>query len=303
MPSSSCLGRPAGKHTGRLIAMAGVIALGIDAGSGPGLAQTKTLNHVVNLVGKQCMLTQKIGKESLLVALGIDREENLRGLEESRALFDRTLKGLRNGDTGLGLPAATEPEVLNHLGKVEELWPLLDSVVRNSIADQNVTAEDVDTIVELNMPLLQAADDTVEAYEREARDGNVSLISTLTVALNVSGRQRMLSQKMFKEYLLIAYGYEQRSNRRNLRGTIELFDRTLQELIEGDNDQGLLRAPTSEIEIRWRVVEQLWDEIRPQLEPFAKAGRPEPGAIANAAQANRLLLEELDKAVILYERL
>ncbi len=303
MSSSSFLEKPAEKRTGRLITMVCAIALGVTAGAGAGLAETKNLNHIINFAGMQRTLTQKISKESLLVALGVDREENLRNLEESRALFDRTLKGLRNGDAVLGLPPTTEPDVLDHLGKVEELWPLLETVVRNSVAGQNVTAQGIDTIVELNLPLLQAADDTVKAYERGARGGNVNLVSMLTVALDVSGQQRMLSQKMFKEYLLIAYGYEERSNRRNLRGTIKLFDRTLQSLIEGDNDQGILRAPTPEIRARLRVVERLWDEIRPQLEPFGKAGRPDPGAIAKAAQVNQLLLEELDQAVTLYERL
>ncbi len=303
MPSSSCLERPAGTHIGRLVVLVCVIALGVATGAGAGLAETKTLNHVINLAGMQRMLTQKISKESLLVALKIDREGNLRNLEESRALFDRTLKGLRNGDAVLGLQPTTEPEVLDRLGKVEELWTLLDTVVRNSVAGRNVTAGGIDTIVELNLPLLQAADDTVTAFQRGARGGNVNLVSMLTVALNVSGRQRMLSQKMFKEYLLIAYGYEERNNRRNLRGTIKNFDRTLQSLIQGDNDEGILRAPTPEIRARLRVVERLWDEIRPQLEPFAKAGRPDPGAIEKAAQANLLLLEELDHAVTLYEHL
>jgi hypothetical protein len=125
----------------------------------------------------------------------------------------------------------------------------------------------------------------------------------LTVAVNLSGRQRMLSQKMFKEYLLIAYGYEDGNNRRNLDNTIDLFDHTLEGLIKGDNDQGILRAPTPEIRAQLRVVERLWDEIRPQLEPFTKAGRPDRGAIAKVAPQNLLLLEEMNKAVSLYERL
>jgi hypothetical protein len=74
-------------------------------------------------------------------------------------------------------------------------------------------------------------------------------------------------------------------------------------LIKGDNDQGILRAPTPEIRAQLRVVERLWDEIRPQLEPFTKAGRPDRGAIAKVAPQNLLLLEEMNKAVSLYERL
>jgi hypothetical protein len=303
MPSSDCLERPAGKHTGRLVVLACVIAFGISAGAESGLAEREDLDHVMNLAGMQGMLTQKMSSESLLVALGIDREKNLRNLEKTRALFDRTLKGLRYGNAALGLSPTSDPEVLDDLGKVEELWPLLDTVVRNSVAGQNVTAEGVDTIVELNLPLLKATDDTVKAYESAARGGNINLISMLAVALDKSGQQRMLTQKMLKEYLLIAYGYEVRKNRQNLRKTIDLFDHTLQGLMNGDNDQGILRAPTPEIRTQLAIVEQLWDEFRAQLEPFGRAGKPDPDAIANVAQQNLLLLEEMSKAATMYARL
>jgi hypothetical protein len=270
-------------------------------GTAPAVAETKDYNHIVNLAGMQRMLTQKMSKESLLVALGIDREDNLQQLAESRTLFDRMLKGLRHGDALLGLPETTEPEVLDRLSKVEELWPLLQSAIRTSLARGKVSAQEVETIAELNLPLLSAMEETVSAYGRVAKKG--ALVSVLTVAINLSGRQRMLTQKMCKEVFLIAYGFDERANRRSLADSIALFDQTLQGLIYGNNDLGLLPAPTAEIKRQLRKVQGLWDAFRPLLEPVAKGGIPGTDTVAQVARQNLPLLEEMNKAVVMYEHL
>ena len=46
-------------------------------------------------------------------------------------------------------------------------------------------------------------------------------------AINLAGKQRMLTQKMSKEFLLIGLQIDQAKNLRRLRATRNLFDRTL----------------------------------------------------------------------------
>ena len=80
------------------------------------------MGTVINLAGKQRMLTQKMSKEILLIAKGIDVEANKASLEKTALLFDKTLKGLVNGDADLGLPKTTDPAILEQLGVVSSLW-------------------------------------------------------------------------------------------------------------------------------------------------------------------------------------
>ena len=47
---------------------------------------------VLNLSGKQRMLTQKMSKEAVLVALGVNKDGNLANLTATRDLFAKTLK-------------------------------------------------------------------------------------------------------------------------------------------------------------------------------------------------------------------
>ncbi|MCK4442577.1 MAG: type IV pili methyl-accepting chemotaxis transducer N-terminal domain-containing protein, partial [Sulfurovaceae bacterium] len=57
------------------------------------VTQTKQQSGtVINLAGKQRMLTQKMTKEALFIAKGIDVKENIENLKKTVSLFDKTLK-------------------------------------------------------------------------------------------------------------------------------------------------------------------------------------------------------------------
>jgi nitrate/nitrite-specific signal transduction histidine kinase len=67
---------------------------------------------VINLAGKQRMLTQKMSKEALFVTKGIDADKNKEALSKTEGLFDKTLTGLINGDKDLDLPKNENKEIV-----------------------------------------------------------------------------------------------------------------------------------------------------------------------------------------------
>ena len=87
----------------------------------PVLAADVDYSRVINLAGKQRMLTQKMSKEVGLVALEVDTAANLGNLKATHDLFDKTLKGLRNGDDSLGFPPTKKPKLVECL---DSRWPL-----------------------------------------------------------------------------------------------------------------------------------------------------------------------------------
>ena len=44
-----------------------------------------------------------------------------------------------------------------------------------------------------------------------------------STVIDVSGRQRMLAQRMSKEFLLVVKGIDVEGNQRNLQGTVDVF--------------------------------------------------------------------------------
>lgn len=276
-----------------------VLSLGWTAQ--PSLAATKQFERVLNMVDMQRMLTQKISKNVLLVALDVDRERNLRDLRSSRDLFDRMLVGLRDGDVELGLIPTTDQRVLDRLDRVDDLWVVYDAALKEGLNTGQVAQNQVDTIAELSTPLLKAVQDTVESYKEVAAGQN--LFSLIGVALDLSGRQRMLSQKMAKEFFLVAYGRDVEQNRKNLRETQDLFDATLRGLINGNPSQQLMAAPTPEIKAQLEKVERIWQQVRPALDSVARGNQADQEMIATVTRMNVALLKTMNMAVLMYENL
>lgn len=268
----------------------------------PALAGTGNIDfkHTINLAGRERMLSQKMSKELLLVALGYNKRENLRNLRYSRETFARVLKGLRFGDSDLALQAVDDPVVNAKLSRVEELWPRFEKVLEDSATRDSIPRESVVTISELRLPLLRAMHEAVNAYEEVSAKGskNFSLVDRL---VNVAGRQRMLTQKMSTEYLLIAYGHEVAANQEKLAASMAVFEKSLQALMNGDPGQGIIAAPTRRIMSQLRSVERLWQEFKPMMQAALEGRKIDQDALADMASLNVTLLTEMDNAVDMYE--
>ncbi len=270
------------------------------------LAQGPTASEygvVLNLSGRQRMLTQKMSKEILLVALDIGAKKNLMNLKSTANMFDETLRGLRDGDARLRLPPTTNADIRAQLDVIEGIWAGFKPVVDEIVANGSVTPAQIAVIAEKNLPLLKEMNNAVKMYEVDASAAGLSADPGLAVTINLSGKQRMLSQKMSKEYLLIAYGHEVEANRTSLKGTYELFDRTLLGLLDGNAELKLPGTPQPNIRAQLAKVQTIWSEFMPAM---VYATDPEivaldPDTTKLVAIKNQPLLKEMNKAVKLYE--
>lgn len=273
--------------------------------TGVSVAQSaEEFGTVINLSGKQRMLTQKMSKEVMLIALDIDKAKNLENLKNTSSLFDKTLKGLRNGDADLKLPPTSSKAILRQLDRVDKLWADFYPIVQGVINNGGVSAEQVSEIATKNPKLLKQMNKAVGAYEKEAAKSGLKATPGLATTINLSGKQRMLTQKMSKEFLLVAYDYQVDDNKLNLLETFTLFERTLQGLKVGDDTLGL--PPTSDAKILNQLdkVSALWDDAKPVFVSATSAG----GNISNSdtsliAAINLPLLKEMNAAVQMYEGL
>jgi len=256
-------------------------------------ATNQEMATVINLAGKQRMLTQKMSKEALLIAKGIDVQANKENLKNTADLFDRTLKGLIQGDTKLGLPRTADAAILAQLDKVSGLWkkfkPNIDAALNN---DTSKTI--LENIAQQNLPLLKNMNAAVQMY---AKASGSSLDPAVATTINLAGKQRMLTQKMSKELLLVANGISPDANKKALAGTTALFDRTLKGLLDGDKELSLPGTKDPAIRKQLAVVQQLWDEYKPVL---AAVDTSDAG-LAKAARLNLPLLKNMNKAVKMYE--
>jgi len=259
---------------------------------------------VLNLAGKQRMLSQKMSKEIMLVALGIDTEKNLSNLAKTSGLFDKTLKGLRNGSSELHLPPTHAKRILRQLDKVDAIWAGFYPAVKTILKNKAVTKEQVATMAKNNLPLLKEMNKAVGLYEKDAKKGGLKSAPGLAATLNLSGKQRMLTQKMSKEFLLVAYGYNVDDNKLSLLETYSLFERTLKGLRDGDETLGLPATKQPAILAQLGVVEGLWAKFKPIV---AYGADPKTTSIPKEkievlANTNLPLLKNMNKAVGMYAK-
>lgn len=73
----------------------------------------------INLAGAQRMISQRVAKEALLVAQGVEERSTV---ESSIARFEKVHNGLKRGDVELGIEAVEDPATLNQLKAVEATW-------------------------------------------------------------------------------------------------------------------------------------------------------------------------------------
>lgn len=252
---------------------------------------------VINLSGRQRMLTQKMSKEMLLIAKGVDVQANNESLKKTAALFDTTLKGLLDGDASVGLPSTGSKVIRKQLGKVGKLWNKFHVHVKGVLAGGQVP---VDKIAAENLPLLKNMNTAVRLYEKEAKKATGK---SAGVVINLAGKQRMLTQKISKEILLIALNHDVNTNKGSLRGTGSLFDRTLKGLRDGDKDLELSGTKNADIVAQLDKVAGLWKEFKPLIDSVADIDSKEVsmGILGKMAKLNLPLLKEMNKAVKMYE--
>ena len=78
------------------------------------IARQTSDSHVINLAGRQRMLSQQLSKQALLSHSAANEQERALTFEKMRAtlaLWDRSQKALQEGDSELQLPSSNSPEM------------------------------------------------------------------------------------------------------------------------------------------------------------------------------------------------
>ncbi|MCP4752669.1 MAG: hypothetical protein GY866_17420, partial [Proteobacteria bacterium] len=163
--------------------------------------QQKNDEFVINLAGRQRMLTQKMTKELLLlrsewVKNGKSAERTVKQLEHTIAVFDKTLNALiYSGDAPLNFtqdniefrhcPAAVDP-ALSQLEKVRSIWlPFAVDLV--SIIGNSADAEErIESVLKNNISLLSAMDRAVEIMQIQSEERGKLLVLSQVVGITIS---------------------------------------------------------------------------------------------------------------------
>ena len=242
---------------------------------------------IINISGKQRMLTQKMTKEALFIAKGIHTEKNIQNLKKTTKLFENRLQSLINGDTSLNIPKTTDKEILDQLTKVSALWTLL-KLNMSQVIEGKANQKTFEAIANDNVLLLKSMDEAVDMYTIKSNFYKKN--PNLAEQINLSGKQRMLTQKMTKELLLVANDIKPNENRRNTQETGTLFEVTLKNLMDTTKDEKIIK--------QLYVVAEAWAKYR----TIIKIVNTSENSLNRLDKLNMPLLKKMNIAVEMYEK-
>ncbi|MDD3517612.1 MAG: methyl-accepting chemotaxis protein [Chromatiales bacterium] len=110
--------------------------------------------------------------------------------------------------------------------------------------------------------------------------------------IDSAGAQRMLSQKMAKEAMMVAAGVVPRET---LDKTVAAFERSHRVLLDGDEAQGMKAVSDTDIRKQLDAVDGLWQDYKKNI--LAHADTPSEQTLKAIAEQSPVILAEMNKAV------
>ena len=188
-------------------------------------------NSAINKAGRQRMLTQRIIKSYAQIHLAVQPETSRVQLATAVRLFDAQLIELKSW--------AKETDVREALGELERHWaPFRATAVRQPDRDG------LDRLIAADQALLAAAHQVVMLLEKHSG----MVVGRL---VNISGRQRMLSQQLAKYYMLRLAGRETAAISDEIKFAQYLFESALDELKAATENSDAINRELQAVALQW----------------------------------------------------
>lgn len=217
-----------------------ILSLTLSVISIPSFAEINSLSQAINESGRLRMLSQRMAKAYLLKAMDIQPEKAEQQFISSVQKFESNLIDLNQFSMSLGAPAAIQAS----LHTIEQQWSTY-KLELNKSADQYSAA----SILAKSDETLLACETLVSELEKTAQRDSARWV-------NLSGRQRMLSQRIAKFYTAISLSGDIQRYDSSLKQAITEFDQALNDLIKSPDNTHFVNHKLQKVETQWIFSKQ-----------------------------------------------
>ncbi len=222
----------------------------------------ESLAPAINLAGKQRMLSQRIAKEAIMVANDVTSESSLNA---SMAEFESAHQALVEGSSELNINAIEDAASKELLATVDAQWQNYQRTISSYVKFGN--SSDLQSLEEQSTALLRNMHQVVTLQVENATDAS-AVGKRLANTINIAGKQRMLSQRMAKEAMMVAYKIVPKDT---LLATEAEFDKAHKALLNGNESMGVEKITDPAIREQLAVVGKLWQEYKQGMGSYISA--------------------------------
>ena len=206
------------------------------------LAQaTHNQMKLINLAGKQRMLSQRIAKDYLYVHKNIAMSKTEKELQVS-------LKNFFDAHHTL-MQSIQDEEIKNLLAFVE-----LSSNDFNQTIHKSFSLDNAQLILDLSESMLEGNQYIVDSLKS-------SLHQKESTIIEIAGKQRMLAQRIAKYYIAYQAGIKDENTVRSMKQTISEFNQNLNTLLNHKHNTPLILKKINEVNKLWKIVHKFYNNI------------------------------------------
>ena len=245
--------------------------------------RSKKDSLIINIAGKQRMLTQKMSKEIFYIKH--KQSADFREINSAVDLFENNLNDLMNGNSAKGIYVPQNIKIKTKLEEVSSLWIPFKKEVKKIIKDVTFIKNDLETLTTRTTSLLVESDKIVKVMVKN---------SMCREFIDLSGRQRMLSQRMG----LFVERYLRTDNEEDYLQFVKaknLYNETINMFI---NDKAVQDLP--EVYERVEKTYKYWKAHEKFIMSILQVENSINDSIAYIYEKNIKLLNTMDAAVWLY---
>ena len=203
-------------------------------------SKTEIKAKLINMAGKQRMLSQRIAKNYFYVGNGLNKVKAKKQLKKSLVDFERTQRKLT--------VAIEDKDIKNLIYFVDMSLDEFKSIVRDDYSQDNGII-----VLDLSESMLEGSDYVVKALSKDIKSNHI---------VDIAGKQRMLSQRIAKYYMAYQDGIKDDNTISQMKDSVKEFDLILKELIINKSNTKEIQNELESVSIMWGVVNKFYLNIK-----------------------------------------
>ena len=203
--------------------------------------RTVSVAKLIDIAGKQRMLSQRIAKDYLYVGKRIATSKADKQLKASLSEFLKIQNELTN--------LIQDDEIKNLLNFVT-----LSSNELKEIANKDFTLHNAHLILDLSESMLEGNQYIVDSLKKinQLKEFNI---------LERAAKQRMLSQRIAKYYIAYQVGIKDDNTVQSMKETVKQFSKNLELLLTNENNSLEVDRKLKKIDKLWKIVHKFYNNI------------------------------------------